>query len=81
MAKRSRCEAALVEQVDRLAERRVVGQVATLGGRIAERVVRDALVEQAAYVPVRRIVLLAVDGDALGLEPVVELVEPRRLRR
>ena len=55
------------------------GEVAALGRRVAEGVVRDALVEQAGHVAAGRVVRLAIDRHALGLQTVVELVDPRRL--
>ena len=72
---------ALVEQVDRLAERRVVRKIATLCGGVAEGEVRDALLEQAIDVTCRRVVVLAIDRHTLRLQPTQQLLTPLRVDR
>src|SRR5204863_78845 len=69
----------LVEKIDRFAQRRVVREVTTLRRRIAEREARNTLLEQAIDVTCRRVVVFAIEDDALGLQATQQLVTPLRL--
>src|SRR5690242_2436957 len=69
----------LVEKLDRLSQRSIVRQIATLCRRVAEGEARHALLEQTIDISGGRVPLLAIDCDALRLKATQELVAPLRL--
>src|SRR3954462_15197756 len=69
----------LLNQVERLAERLVVREIALVRQGVAARIMRDPKIERPRHVPRSSIIRLAIDGDTVRLQTSVQLVHPRRL--